>query len=77
MPTAVTHRAKVDSSDYIESVVTPHTAPHRINWARNGFYTDHPFGVNGQGEIYLRWFSSITGTDFVRMYGDEPNPSDR
>ena len=75
--TALTHRAKVDLSDYIETDAPSRSAPHRIDWAKNGFYTDHPFGVNGHGEMYLRWFSSITGTDFVRMYGGEPDPSDR
>ena len=54
----------------------PKSRTQRHMPSKFGFYNDHPIGVNADGEVYFRYYSSITGSDHLMMYGDEVEPTE-
>lgn len=44
--------------------------------APHGFYRGRTYGIDQSGGVYLRFFSSITGTDYPGIYAHEPEPGD-
>ncbi len=64
-----------DPNSSVGSLEDPGPRTQRQLPSKFGFYNDHPIGVNARGEVYFRYYSSITGSDHLVMYGDEVEPN--